>query len=113
MGQLADAKGRIAQAGAEEQQNKVKLDMAEKELKALSSKSKEVAKEAKDNEAKLQRVQAEVDECRRKMEKSGWNVELEKDTEDKLRNAKAEVQRFTEVPFLIYSRLSYANPYFY
>ena len=35
MGQLADARARIAQAAAEEEQSKVKLASAEKELKAL------------------------------------------------------------------------------
>lgn len=44
MGQLADARARLAQAAAEEEQSRVKLGMAEKALKGLEKLSKEVEK---------------------------------------------------------------------
>ncbi len=49
MGQLAEAKARIAQGKAEEEQSRVKLGMREKELQALQKKMKEVEREAGDS----------------------------------------------------------------
>ncbi|RDB22008.1 Structural maintenance of chromosomes protein 2 [Hypsizygus marmoreus] len=96
MGQLAEAKARIAQGKAEEDQSKVKLGMSEKELKTLEGRWKEVEREAQDGQRKLQTLVTAVEECRRKLAGSGWNEEMEKAGEEKLRNAKAEVRHLAD-----------------
>lgn len=106
MGQLADAKGRIAHAQAEEEQSKVKLKMSEKELKTLEGRWKEVEREAREGQNKLAGVTKAVEECRARLQKSGWNEEMEKAGEEKLRSAKAEVRHLNEVGFCFsFSRL--------
>jgi structural maintenance of chromosome 2 len=53
MGQLADAKAKLAQATAEEEQSRVKLGMSEKELKTLEGRWKEVEREVGDGKRKF------------------------------------------------------------
>lgn len=97
MGQLAEAKGRIAQGKAEEEQSKVKFKMSEKELKTLETRWKEVEREAKDGQAKLAKMTVAVEDCRAKLQNSGWDEKMEKTGEEKLRGAKAEVRNCSEV----------------
>ncbi|KAG6829207.1 hypothetical protein H0H92_005336 [Tricholoma furcatifolium] len=96
MGQLAAAKGRIAQGQAEEEQSKVKLGMSEKELKALEARWKEVERDARDGQKTLQAKRAAVEDCRKKLEKCNWNGEKERSGEESLKNAKAKVRGLTE-----------------
>lgn len=56
MGQLADAKAKIAQGAAEEEQAKVKLAMQQKELAASEARLKTHAKEAGDNVKKVENL---------------------------------------------------------
>ncbi|KAF8147393.1 nuclear condensin complex protein [Crassisporium funariophilum] len=74
MGQLADARARIAQATAEEEQSKVKLGMGEKELVALEGRMKAFAKEAGDNLKKLENLRAAVQACQTKAVKQREHV---------------------------------------
>jgi len=99
MGQLADAKAKLAQATAEEEQSRVKLGMSEKELKALEGRWKEVEREAGDGKKNLESVKAETEKFRRKVEECGWSAEKERDGEIALRTAKGEFRQFTEVNF--------------
>ncbi|KAG6902142.1 hypothetical protein C0995_003899 [Termitomyces sp. Mi166 len=96
MGQLAAAKGRIAQGQAEEEQAKVKLGMSEKELKTLEARWKEVERDARDGQKNLEAKKAAVEECRKKLERCGWNEEKERDGEERLRTAKAAVRNFMD-----------------
>lgn len=97
MGQLADAKGRLAQASAEEEQSRVKLGMSQKDLKALEKRWKEVEKEAGDGKRNLEAKQKEVDQMRKQIESTGWSKEKETQTEMSLRSARSEVRQATEV----------------
>lgn len=97
MGQLADAKARLAQASTEEEQSRVKLGMSQNELKALEARWKEVEREAGEGKKNLQAMRAEVDSLKKKLSASGWNEEKESEREAALRTAKAEVRLFTEV----------------
>ena len=54
LGQIADARGRASEARAEEEQANVKLQMSEKELKALQERWKAVEREANDGARKLE-----------------------------------------------------------
>ena len=98
MGQLADAKGRLAQAAAEEEQHRVKLAMSEKDLKAFGKRWKEVEKEAGEGTRNLQAKEREVEELRKKVDSCGWNADKERDGEFALRTAKSKVRQLTEVP---------------
>ena len=69
MGQLAEAKSRLSQATADEEQNRVKLGMAKKDLKALEGRWKEVEKEAGDGRKRLGEKEAEVERLRREVMK--------------------------------------------
>jgi len=97
MGQLADAKARLAQAAAEEEQMRVKLGMSQKELKALETRWKEVEREAGEGARNLQAMKAEIEKCQRKIEACGWNAEMEQQRETALQNAKAELRQLTQV----------------
>jgi structural maintenance of chromosome 2 len=97
MGQLADAKARLAHSSAEEEQSRVKLGMAEKELKTLEGRWKEVEREAGQGKRNLEAMQAEVDKVRRKVAECGWNADMERDGEMALKTAKGNLRQFTEV----------------
>lgn len=97
MGQLADARARIAQAAAEEQQSKVKLSMNEKELTALEKKMQAFAKEAEDNMKKLENVKAAVEGIEGKIKSSGWSAEQDKDLDRQLREARDLCKNLAEV----------------
>ena len=97
MGQLADAKARLAQATAEEEQSRVMLGMSQKDLKALEKRWKEVEKEAGDGKRNLEAKKKEVDQLRKKAESSGWSKEKETQIEMNLRFARSEVRQVTEV----------------
>lgn len=97
MGQLADARARLAQATAEEEQSRVKLASAEKDLKALQARWKDVEREAGEGKRNLTAMEAEVEKARQKLDRTGWNVEKEQEGEVALRDAKNEVREWTEV----------------
>ena len=97
MGQLADARARLAQATAEEQQSRTKLASAEKDLKTLQARWKDVEREAGEGKRNLAAMKTEVDKAKRKLEQSGWSAEREKEGETALREAKSAVREWTEV----------------
>lgn len=102
MGQLADAKAKLAQATAEEEQSRVKLGMGEKELKVLEGRWKEVEREAGDGKKNFEKVKAETEKFKRKVEESGWSAEKERGGVDALRAAKGEERRLTEVSIFMH-----------
>ena len=101
MGQLAEAKAKLAQASAEEEQSRVKLGMAEKDLKGLEKRWKEVEREAGDGRRNLEAKANEVQALRKKVEACGWSTEKESESEINLRKAKAEVRQSAEVRLII------------
>ncbi|CAL1701767.1 unnamed protein product [Somion occarium] len=109
MGQLAEAKARLAQGTAEEEQSRVKLGMSERELKALQARWKEVEREAGEGRRQLDVMQAEVAKFRKKISESGWSAEKEQDIETALRNARAEVRHLTEQRDGVKQRLSFLD----
>ncbi|CCM00223.1 uncharacterized protein FIBRA_02251 [Fibroporia radiculosa] len=116
MGQLADAKARLAQAKTGEEQSRVKVGMSNKELKSLEAKWKEVEREAGEGQKRLQMMRKEVDDFKKKVGESEWNAEKEQHSEAALKIAKAEVRDLTEARDAIKHRLSsldfdYALPY--
>lgn len=107
MGQLADAKARVAQGSAEEEQNRVKLNMSEKELKAKEAKWHDVEKEVGQGKRSLENMRAEAEKLRRRVADCGWSTEREQDSQVSLSTAKGKVRQFTEVSFMLYYVLAY------
>ncbi|TFK71416.1 condensin complex subunit SMC2 [Pluteus cervinus] len=96
MGQLAEARQRAAQAAAEEEQARVKLNMTRTELAEVEKKWKSVEKEAGDGKKKVEAMKREVDSLRKRIESSGWSDEQEKNSEGQLQQVKAEVRDLTQ-----------------
>jgi len=97
MGQIADARARLAQAAAEEEQARVKLDMSRRELGELEKRWKAVEREAGQGERDIKRMQVEVEALRKKADSTGWNQEKEHASEETLRKAKDDAMRCTRV----------------
>lgn len=102
MGQLADAKARLAQGAAEEEQSKVKLGMSEKELISLEARMKAFAKEAGDNLKKLENLKATVQAYQAKVTNSGWSAEKDKQLDMQLREARETVKNLHDVRILTF-----------
>ncbi|KAF9220656.1 condensin complex subunit SMC2 [Gyrodon lividus] len=116
MGQLAEAKARLAQGAAEEEQNRIKLSMSEKELKALEAKWKDVEKDAHQGQQSLDKLKAELDKLKRQLADCGWSAEQQQQSDVDLRTAKGQVNRLTEERDAVKQRLSnlsfdYTSPY--
>ncbi|KAL0948054.1 hypothetical protein HGRIS_010677 [Hohenbuehelia grisea] len=116
MGQLADAKSRVAQASADEEQCRLKLAMNEKELKTAEAQWKSVQREVGDGQKKLNAKKAEVDSLKARVEATGWNAEKEAACETALRNVRAELRELMERRDHVKQRCSqlnfdYAAPY--
>lgn len=97
MGQIADARARLAQAAAEEEQTRVKLDMSRRELGELEKRWKAVEREAGQGERDIKKMQVEVESLRKKADSTGWNEEKEHVSVEALRNAKNDANRCTQV----------------
>ncbi|KAI0337135.1 condensin complex subunit SMC2 [Trametopsis cervina] len=116
MGQLAEAQAKVAQAAAEEEQSRVKLANAEKELKAFQARWKEVEREASDGKKNLAAMKAEVERFSQRVQQSSWNEEQEVTLENGLREARQAVRTATEQRDSIKQRLpmldfNYASPH--
>jgi structural maintenance of chromosome 2 len=97
MGQIADARARLAQAAAEEEQVRVRLEMSRRELGELEKRWKAVEREAGQGERDIKRMRADVETLRKKAEATGWNAEKEHQSEEALGKAKDDVMRCTQV----------------
>ncbi|KAF9530835.1 condensin complex subunit SMC2 [Crepidotus variabilis] len=108
MGQLADAKQKIAQGNAEEEQAKMKLTMQQNELRSLETKMKNHAKEAGENMKRVEALTKHVEEFERKVEECGWNTEKEAELEKALKQGRDNIKRLSEDRERITSRI---DPY--
>lgn len=97
MGQLADARTRSAQAAAEEEQSRVKLGMAEKELKGLEARWKAVEREAGEGARTLEGMRGDVEKCKKRIAETGWSAEKEQAHEAAIREAKDKVRDLAQV----------------
>ena len=97
MGQIADACARLAQAAAEEEQTRVRLDMSRRKLGELEKRWKAVEREAGQGEREVKRMQADVETLWKTADATGWNAEKERASEEALRKAKDDAMRCTQV----------------
>ncbi|RSH91525.1 Structural maintenance of chromosomes protein 2 [Saitozyma podzolica] len=79
MGQLAEAKARLAAAGTEAEQAKVKMGLAEKEIKEKEPRAKKAEKEGEGALKELAGKRADVEKLRKKVEAAGWDEGKERD----------------------------------
>lgn len=100
MGQIADAKGRLAKASAEEEQTNCNLQMQQKELKVLEARWKEVERDAGDGKKKVEAMKGAVEQFRKKLITCGWNAEMEEALETKLNNLRTQVRDLKQVRVL-------------
>ncbi|KAI6043920.1 condensin complex subunit SMC2 [Pisolithus marmoratus] len=106
MGQLADAKARQAQGAAEEEQNRVKLSMHEKELQAAEAKRREFEHDAHQGQRNVDNMKAHVSKLRQQLEACGWSAEQQQACEVELRTAREQMRRLTEERDTVKQRLS-------
>ncbi|KAG6336423.1 hypothetical protein ID866_2666 [Astraeus odoratus] len=104
MGQLADAKARLAQGAAEEEQNRMKLSMYQKELKGLESKRKEFEKDAHQGKVNLENTTAQVNKLKRQLASCGWSAEQQQACEVELRTARDNLRKATEAGIILFER---------
>ncbi|KAH8105378.1 condensin complex subunit SMC2 [Cristinia sonorae] len=109
MGQLADARARVAQAATEQEQCLKKAGMKEKELSGLQAQWKKVEREAGDGKKQLENMRVEVEKFQRKVAETGWTVEREQEVEGALREARSAVRQLTEERDSVKQRLSFLN----
>ncbi|KAH6902556.1 nuclear condensin complex protein [Coprinopsis sp. MPI-PUGE-AT-0042] len=96
MGQISEAKSRLAQAKTEEEQVKMRLKMAQQELATLEGKKKASEREASDNQRKLTTMKKELDEWRNRLTKLNWNQEKEDALENQLKETRQNVRNLAE-----------------
>jgi structural maintenance of chromosome 2 len=97
LGQIADARSKLANAKAEEEQNKTKLTMHERELKELEARYKSVERESGEGKRRVAAMQQEVEKLRGKVASCGWDEEKENRAEAKIRETKQQVRAYAEV----------------
>ena len=105
LGQIAEAKSRMAAASTEEQQSKNKLTMLGKDLTAAQTRYQKVEREANDGTKQVEKGKKETQELEAKLKKTGWSEQKEQSSTDALRAAHDRVRHLTQV------RLSFLSSY--
>ena len=100
MGQLADAKARLAQAGTEIEQAKMKMTLAEKEIKEKEPRAKKAEKDSEGLLKELAAKRAEVQKLRKRVEGSGWDEGKEQNLIRQEAEHQSRLQDLTEVRLL-------------
>lgn len=97
MGQLAEAKARLAAAGTDGERARVEIGLGEKELKALEPRAKKAASEGEGLGKELREAKGEVEQLKKGLEGLGWDEEEEKTLVAKREEVKARIAELTEV----------------
>ena len=97
LGQLADAKARLAAASTEEEQARMRMGMVEKEMKDKELKWKAVEKEAGEGAKSLEKGKKDIEALKRKLGATGWSAEKDNDAMTRAREARDAVRTLTEV----------------
>lgn len=90
MGQLANAKQKVADLVSEAEQARVKIDHLTKELKEKEPKAKKLEKDGGGAALELQKAKAEMKQLEQALEKIDWNENAEQDLKQR-RDAEAEM----------------------
>lgn len=79
LGQLAEAKARLAAAGTEAEQAKVKIGLAEKELKEKEPRAKKAEKDGEGLIKELAAKRTQLEKLRKQVESAGWDEQQERE----------------------------------
>ncbi|KAK1922323.1 RecF/RecN/SMC [Papiliotrema laurentii] len=115
LGQLAEAKAKLAAAGTEAEQAKVKMGLAEKEIKEKEPRAKKAEKEGQGLIKELEAKRNDVESLRQRVEASGWDEGKEKSLLEKQADHSQKINELLERRDILKSRLaaidfSYSDP---
>ncbi|KAJ3835823.1 condensin complex subunit SMC2 [Lentinula raphanica] len=96
MGQIADARARIAQGAAEEKQARMNLDMSTRELADLEAQFKKVEKDAGDGKKRLETTQKALADAQKRLAVCGWTEEKEQEGEARGGQLRSQVRQLNE-----------------
>ena len=88
----------------------MKLGMSQSELKTLEAKWKDVERDAKDGQKKLDVISAEVQKLEKQVVDSGWSEEAEQRSQQELNEARREYRNLMEVCDLGLGFPRYSSP---
>ncbi len=97
MGQLAEAKARLAAAGTETEQAKVRIGLAEKEIKEKEPRAKKAEKEGEGSLKELATKKVEVEKIRKRVGGAGWDEGREAELAEKQAHHGAKMAELIEV----------------
>lgn len=97
LGQLAEAKARLAAASTEEEQIRMRIGMIEKELKEKEAKWRAMEKEAGDSTKALERARKALSALTNGLQETGWNAKKEEEASRQLNQARDAVRSLSEV----------------
>ena len=97
LGQLAEAKAKLAAAGTEAEQAKVKMGLAEKEIKEKEPRAKKAEKEGQGLIKELEAKRNDVESLRQRVEASGWDEGKEKSLLEKQADHSQKINELLEV----------------
>ena len=100
MGQLAEAKARLAAAGTEAEQAKVRITMAEKELKDKEPRAKKAEKEGEGLIKELATKRADAEKLRAKVQGAGWDEGKERELLEKQSSHSQQATALMDVSIL-------------
>ncbi|WVQ94975.1 hypothetical protein IAU59_002067 [Kwoniella sp. CBS 9459] len=115
LGQLAEAKSRLAAAGTEAEQAKVKMGLAEKEIKEKEPRAKKAEKEGEGLLKELTSKRAAVEKLKKQVEGAGWDENMERELLETQAEHQLKITELMERRDVIKSRLaaldfSYSDP---
>lgn len=115
MGALAEAKARLAAAGTEAEQAKVKIGLAEREIKEKEPRAKKAENEGQGLIKELASKRAEVEQLRARVDGAGWNEDKERDLLERQAHHNQQLAQLSEKRDRVKSNLasidfSYTDP---
>ncbi|WVN90046.1 uncharacterized protein L203_105281 [Cryptococcus depauperatus CBS 7841] len=106
LGQLAEAKARLTAAGTEAEQAKMKISLAEKELKEKEPRAKKAEKEGAGLIRELQDKKAQVEKLKAQVESAGWDETQEKQILGAQAEHQSKITELMEKRDILKSRLA-------
>ncbi|GAW04476.1 condensin complex subunit SMC2 [Lentinula edodes] len=96
MGQIADARARIAQGAAEEEQARMNLEMSNNELQSLETQFKRVEKDAGDGKKRIETTRRALADAQKRLAACGWTAETEQEGESRGAQLRSQIRHLTE-----------------
>lgn len=99
LGQLADSKKRMETATTDIEAIRIRLSMTLKTIKEKEDAYKTLVAKASGSHSAAEDLQLVVKKLQDQIQKLGWNGDLDKVHEEKLKNARVKVRQLSEVGF--------------